>query len=614
MPQQVEAGDEPSRWQQLFGKSHKAGGHDPPRHRGNQDDDDDDSRPTWVDNWEREKMLVQATLDPEDTDAKFSASAVTKEWEAGRSIAASHRDDDDGVVEGDAKKRIQAWLNVENTAQTIKSGLSHLSLLIHMCRGAVKAQAAIRNNTPLRPAPRSADPVPTSDPARNMAARQALVQAKRLARAGTPSSSSIHKPRSFIRMQNPFNKPPKPPLPPAIDTLQHINARHAVVDKKRLERKLKASPPPPPPPTTTRRPIDSTLLRKQTHAVTLQLAQETERLAALETSRQQRHAAGVVLQDAFATWWSVVHLHQSTMAQAARAHMWHLQRRIWSAWRSYVRQIVHARAVAAAKAAAAWQHRADLDATVHYRKATLFKTFVQWNTFTKRSKAVKHAASGFTKYKEAQLAREEAARVAAAQALADVQQQKAAAAALKLERKRYNNHFNPGVRDMSVIFNNDREMAREEAEKAQRRQLAVEQWTLAKRHHLRALAGLKDNVSIIRTKAIKAKHWHHDTTLHQRFGAWVGYRDACRAQARAIRTARLRAAATWYDKRWLNRVMFQWQAQLCRLQVKREADAKRWVLHVWSCRVGVWRKEAAAKREKDRMWRQVQMWLADDNN
>ncbi|KAF0709575.1 hypothetical protein AaE_012828 [Aphanomyces astaci] len=374
--------------------------------------------------------------------------------------------------------------------------------------------------------------------------------------------------------------------------------------------------------------------------------------------------------------------------------MWHLQRRIWSAWRSYVRQIVHARAVAAAKAAAAWQHRADLDATVHYRKATLFKTFVQWNTFTKRSKAVKHAASGFvarqsrtdrllaqvlrpnmieveletattttkystsctspslpplstvsctkvprrpwksakrpppppqrgshmdvatsprklrvrvprtavvqdalpprildmrareaerklrwealqTKYKEAQLAREEAARVAAAQALADVQQQKAAAAALKLERKRYNNHFNPGVRDMSVIFNNDREMAREEAEKAQRRQLAVEQWTLAKRHHLRALvlfqgwrpwrhlAGLKDNVSIIRTKAIKAKHWHHDTTLHQRFGAWVGYRDACRAQARAIRTARLRAAATWYDKRWLHRVMLQWQVQKC---------------------------------------------------
>ncbi|RLO13807.1 hypothetical protein DYB28_011334, partial [Aphanomyces astaci] len=181
-------------------------------------------------------------------------------------------------------------------------------------------------------------------------------------------------------------------------------------------------------------------------------------------------------------------------------------------------------------------------------------------------------------------------------------------------------------------------MVREEAEKAQRRQLAVEQWTLAKRHHLRAL----DNVSIFRTKAIKAKHWHHDTTLHQRFGAWVGYRDACRAQARAIRTARLRAAATWHDKRWLHRVMLQWQAvweatvqrelsvrtashnhlvrrlwgvvksltdarkaQLCRLQVKREADAKRRVLHVWSCRVGVRRKEAAAKREKDMMWRQV---------
>ncbi|RHZ42143.1 hypothetical protein DYB26_006901 [Aphanomyces astaci] len=143
-------------------------------------------------------------------------------------------------------------------------------------------------------------------------------------------------------------------------------------------------------------------------------------------------------------------------------------------------------------------------------------------------------------------------------------------------------------------------MVREEAEKAQRRQLAVEQWTLAKRHHLRAL----DNLSIFRTKAIKAKHWHHDTTLHQRFGAWVGYRDVCRAQARAIRTARLRAAATWHGKRWLNRVMFQWQAQLCRLQVKREADAKRRVLHVWSCRVGVRRKEAAAKREKDRMWRQ----------
>ncbi|RHZ26270.1 hypothetical protein DYB37_002153 [Aphanomyces astaci] len=616
MPQQVEAGDEPSRWQQLFGKSHKAGGHDPPRHRGNQDDDDDDSRPTWVDNWEREKMLVQATLDPEDTDAKFSASAVTKEWEAGRSIAASHRDDDDGVVEGGAKKRIQAWLNVENTAQTIKSGLSHLSLLIHMCRGAVKAQAAIRNNTPLRPAPRSADPVPASDPARNMAARQALVLAKRLARAGTPSSSSIHKPRSFIRMQNPFNKPPKPPLPPAIDTLQHINARHAVVDKKRLERKLKASPPPPPPPTTTRRPIDSTLLRKQTHAVTLHLAQETERLAALETSRQQRHAAGVVLQDAFATWWSVVHMHQSTMAQAARAHMWHLQRRIWSAWRVYVRQIVHARAVAAAKAAAAWQHRADLDATVHYRKATLFKTFVQWNTFTKRSKAVKHAAAGFTKYKEAQLAREEAARVAAAQALADVQQQKAAAAALKLERKRYNNHFNPGVRDMSVIFNNDREMAREEAEKAQRRQLAVEQWTLAKRHHLRAL---------VLTKAIKAKHWHHDTTLHQRFGAWVGYRDAClMLQWQAVREATLQRELSVRTASHSHLVRRLWgvvksltdarKAQLCRLQVKREADAKRLVLHVWSCRVGVWRKEAAAKREKDRMWRQVQVWLADDNN
>ncbi|ETV81254.1 hypothetical protein H257_05817 [Aphanomyces astaci] len=236
-----------------------------------------------------------------------------------------------------------------------------------------------------------------------------------------------------------------------------------------------------------------------------------------------------------------------------------------------------------------------------------------------------------------QSTREEAARVAAAQALADVEQQKAATAALKLERKW--------------------EMAREEAEKAQRRQLAVEQWTLAKRHHLRALVLFqgwrpwRHLVAMCRTKAIKAKHWHHDTTLHQRFGAWVGYRDACRAQARAIRTARLRAAATWHDKRWLNRVMLQWQAvreatvqrelsvrtashnhlvrrlwgvvksltdarkaQLCRLQVKREADAKRRVLHVWSCRVGVWRKEAAAKREKDRMWRQMHVWLADDNN
>ncbi|RHX99118.1 hypothetical protein DYB25_006793, partial [Aphanomyces astaci] len=157
-----------------------------------------------------------------------------------------------------------------------------------------------------------------------------------------------------------------------------------------------------------------------------------------------------------------------------------------------------------------------------------------------------------------------------------------------------NNLFEP---HMSITFNNGREMVREEAEKAQRRQLAVEQWTLAKRHHhLRALVLFQgwrpwrnfDDVTIFRTKAIKAKHWHHDTTLRQSFGAWVGYRDA--------------------------RLMLQWQAQLCRLQVKREADAKRRVLHVWSCRVGEWRKEAAAKREKDRMWRQVQVWLADNNN
>ncbi|RHY88778.1 hypothetical protein DYB35_008370 [Aphanomyces astaci] len=177
-------------------------------------------------------------------------------------------------------------------------------------------------------------------------------------------------------------------------------------------------------------------------------------------------------------------------------------------------------------------------------------------------------------------------------------------------------------------------MVREEAEKAQRRQLAVEQWTLAKRHHhLRALVLFQgwrpwrnfDDVTIFRTKAIKAKHWHHDTTLHQSFGAWVGYRDArLMLQWQAVREATVQRELSVRTASHSHLVRRLWgvvksltdarKAQLCRLQVKREADAKRRVLHVWSCRVGVWRKEAAAKREKDRMWRQVQVWLADDNN
>ncbi|ETV95667.1 hypothetical protein H310_11086 [Aphanomyces invadans] len=724
----------PSRWQQLFGKPREGGSRDgtaqslPHRH-GNQDDDD--SRPTWVDDWERQKMLVQATLDPEDADNVFSAPVITKQWEAGRCFAEHNNHDEDLDTVQDVRQRVRAAVHVEATAQAIKAG--------------IKTQAGIGRNTFLPHEP--ANPAPLADPTRTMAVRQELVHAKRAARAAGLSAARPMPPHAVFRIQNPFTRKPKPAQPPAIDTLQHINARHAAVDKKRSERMLKTAAVPPPAP-MARRSADA--LRKQTLAVEVQLQHEMKKLAALETARQNRHAARAVLEEAFATWWSVVSLHQTMMAQAARAHAWHIQRSFFVAWRICVRHNAHAREVATAEAAAARQHRADLRASLHFRKCVLLKVFAQWTTYMTRTKATKRAAAGFearqsraaflltqvmqttaaidiattamyrtsctspslptsaattavavaptrrwtstkrppppqrdthkdvatsprkarprapripivqnelpprildmrareaerkkrwealqVKYKEAQAAREEAARVAAAAALAEMDKQKAAAAASKLEKKR--------------------EHARAEAEKEHRRQLAVEQWALAKQHYLRSIVLFqgwrpwRHLVATRRTMAIKAMHWHHDMLLQHRFVEWVAFRDTCRAQARAILATRLRAAATWHHRRLLAHITSQWkghratmiqreeslrsivhrhlvrrvwdvvkslrqrrESQARQAQAKHERGVKRRALHAWVRRVNIWTKEAATKREKDALWQKVHVWLAED--
>ncbi|KAG9412274.1 hypothetical protein AC1031_015208 [Aphanomyces cochlioides] len=349
--------DQPSRWQQLFGRSR-------PKEEeslllSNQVEANEES--TWVDVWEREKML--ATIDP--------TIGIDDTFDGIQEDLWPVRSNDNNIALTDlteARKCVRARFNVEERADQIKRS--------------VKEKNAVRYNQPIFAPRRQADPA--VDPVKTIAERQARLREQHQ----KPSHGVIVAPRPIVRIQNSFQQ--LKISQPAVDVVRQMNARHERVQQKRsarLQAAQSVAPPPPPVAPITQQ----TKHLKQDQIVTQQLAREAEHVAEMSAALRKKHNAVALKQEAFATWWSQTEINRTMRIQATRLFTWRLERRVWDAWRMFVRHAHHQRAIAHAEATTARKHRLELVAAVHARKKTLFRAFSSWVVHAVRARAAAKA-------------------------------------------------------------------------------------------------------------------------------------------------------------------------------------------------------------------------------
>ncbi|KAF0715402.1 hypothetical protein As57867_003369, partial [Aphanomyces stellatus] len=239
------------------------------------------------------------------------------------------------------------------------------------------------------------------------------------------------------------------------------------------------------------------------------------------------------------------------------------------------------------------------------------------------------------KYEAARAAREETERQVAAEAEAAVERQKDAARAKKNEAKR--------------------EAARAAAERERRRQLAIEQWALAKQHATRASVrhrGFYPWRALVAHRRVllqKAQNWHADAVVQAAWTRWRQFLARRRVVEQERLQARLTIVAQWHVAHVARRCLRQWRGHYERLRGKATAVAalvwrrlgKR-VLHVgrevaaarraqlmdaqhvlarrtmahgfsmWTTRVKTWRAARVAAAEKAALWSKVKGWLNED--
>ncbi|EQC27788.1 hypothetical protein SDRG_14372 [Saprolegnia diclina VS20] len=328
-----------SRWQQLYGRAV------PPENQADEARDDGDS---WVDAWQRHALVDDARHRILDNNATNSDDDVAFPWPP----PMSHLDaapEVDADVQAQAKKHIQAWLYVEESAKTIKQTLQSgkpSQPKRQILQQPPPTVARYRPAAPARQAQRSVAPVPT--------------------KAKTPVLS-----RSAVRSM------PKTGSPLLVEqpTRRTRGASSTTVFKPRAQ----SAP---------------NELSRQNAVASRRLAQEITRVSALQEANAQRTYARTILRKSWSTWVRSMVCGRADLQHATYTHHLSLLQRHLHGWRRVAK--AHQRVRVAAHAQARLETLLVLErlAGQHYRAKALFRCFVRWRAFAGRSKREKAQCVG----------------------------------------------------------------------------------------------------------------------------------------------------------------------------------------------------------------------------
>ncbi|TMW60350.1 hypothetical protein Poli38472_000392 [Pythium oligandrum] len=109
-----------------------------------------------------------------------------------------------------------------------------------------------------------------------------------------------------------------------------------------------------------------------------QLKVENQELATLEEKVNYHHGVLQVKRHVWSIWRERVERRKRKEASVVQAYRWHLQQRIWSAWRNYARLTRRARFAEITQANLLRDKQAEAQACVFYRRKQLPKLFYQW--------------------------------------------------------------------------------------------------------------------------------------------------------------------------------------------------------------------------------------------
>ncbi|KDO31417.1 hypothetical protein SPRG_04032 [Saprolegnia parasitica CBS 223.65] len=600
-----------SRWQQLYGRAAPS---------ENQETRDDDS---WVDAWQRHVLVDDARHrildnndDSDDDDVAFPWPPPLSHLDAAPEV--------DADVQAQAKKHIQAWLYVEESAKTIKQAL-------HTGKPS-RAKRQILQQPP-----------PTVVRTRPVAA------ARHVQRHVAPAPTKVKAPtlsRSAARST--------PKTGPALLAEEPTHrTRSALSVKPRAHSATKE-------------------LSRQEVVASRRLAQEITRVSALQEANAQRTYARTILRKMWGAWADSALRGRAELQHATRTHRLAVLQRHLHAWRRVTQAYQRARAAAHAQARLETLRVLDHLAGQHHRAKCLFRCFVHWRAFAARSKREKAQGVGASQRRQlaatlltAALAPEAAshrdcgtspafpkqnvvrrsvqlwtlqaaaspvkgqatspllqkkpkpkvkiqrcdapppaaivdmhARMAERKARWDLLQEKyklKQAMAAEVEAQMRAAQAAAAEEERLAAIERKRALKREAQRKEeaalQEKELRRQQLVLAKRHAARATVYWRGFLPwwhrhvYSKRQVTKALNWHHDTLLCYAFRAWTRFLLAARADRARAEDEALDDARWYYQYRRMRVLFAQWKATRMQTQRKAESIAQQ---HGWQLVATVW--------------------------